>query len=48
MKKFFQAVGVIALCLVIFASVVTIMALKIDAYGGDVGCLFVRCVKIVH
>jgi len=47
MRKFLHGVGVAILCLVVFGLIVTFGVLKVEAYGGDASCLFVKCVKVI-
>lgn len=38
---------VICIAVVVFVLVVGAMWLKVDAYGGDTSCLFIKCVKVI-
>lgn len=40
-------IKVIGVCLVCFMLVVFGMWFKLQAYGGDPDCLFVKCVKVI-
>jgi hypothetical protein len=43
-----DAFKAILVCLLVFTLVFVFMWIKVDAYGGDVSCLFVRCVKVIR
>ncbi len=34
-------------CGFVLFAVILLTAAKVDAYGGDVGCLFIKCVKVI-
>jgi len=34
--------------LLVLTFVVLFTMMKVDAYGGDPACLFVKCVKVIH
>lgn len=38
----------ILVCTLLLAGVVGWVYLKVEAYGGDPSCLFIRCVKVIH
>ena len=37
----------VLVCIVVLVVVVIFMCAKIEAYNGDVSCLFIRCVKVI-
>lgn len=43
-----DVVKAVCACLLVLVAVVGWTMLKVDAYGGDVSCLVVRCVKVVR
>lgn len=45
--SFFEWVKIVGICALVFAGVVGFMFIKLDAYNGDMSCLFIRCVKVI-
>lgn len=46
-KNFIEGVKAVIVCILVLIAVVGIAWIKVDAYGGNPECLFVRCVKVV-
>lgn len=42
-----EGIKAIVACVLVFIAAVGFAIIKMDAYGGDPDCLFVRCVKVV-
>jgi len=41
-----KTVKAISIAALILTGIAAIVWLKVDAYGGDIGCLFAKCIKV--
>lgn len=47
-SKYRDSLVAIVACLLVLTFVVLLMMAKMDAYGGDPACFFVKCVKVIR